>query len=379
MDEKIGSYLLRELIWEMKQNNISLPGLKKVQWERVVPLSYFGYQLLRFRVKDTFFEAHLSWRPDIAPVIRQIPKINSDSSPRFMNIQPMRSGKVRDVYACGDNLVIVASDRISAFDCILPTPIPDKGKILNTLAVWWFARTSHIVDNHLLLHRTEDFPSPFRDYANELEGRASLVRRAEVVPIECVVRGYLAGSAWIEYSKSRSVCGIELPSGLQESEQLPHPIFTPTTKANEGHDEPVTWNQAVEIVGIETATKLRDHSIALYNFGAETARERDLILADTKFEFGFADDDLIVVDEIFTPDSSRFWDANDYGIGRSQNSFDKQFVRDYLNTLAWDKTPPAPVLPDEIVRKTLAKYEEAYNRITGLTWPDSDVRTLRNT
>ena len=293
-------------------------------------------------------------------------------------LMPLRSGKVRDVYECGDNLVIVASDRISAFDCILPTLIPDKGKILNTLATWWFARTSHIVDNHLLLQRVEDFPSPFNEYSNELAGRSCLVRRAHVVPIECVVRGYLAGSGWKEYQRSQSVCGVALPSGLRESEQLPASIFTPTTKADAGHDEAITWNQTVEIVGIETATKLRDYSIALYNFGAQTACERGLILADTKFEFGWCDGDLIVVDEIFTPDSSRFWDANEYSIGKSQNSFDKQYVRDYLETLDWDKTPPAPQLPDDIVAKTKAKYEEAYNRITGLTWPDADVRALKN-
>ena len=294
-----------------------------------------------------------------------------------MNIQPIRSGKVRDVYECGDNLVIVASDRISAFDCILPTPIPDKGKILNTLSVFWFARTSHIVDNHLLLHRAADFPSPFREHADELDGRSMLVRRAEVVPIECVVRGYLAGSGWIEYSKSGSVCGIELPAGLRESDRLPHPIWTPTTKANAGHDEPITWQQAVEIVGQKRAEELRDKSIALYNWGASYARERGIILADTKFEFGMADGDLIVVDEIFTPDSSRFWEVNNYVPGQSQNSFDKQFVRDYLNTLDWDKTPPAPELPAEIVQKTKAKYEDAYNRLTGLTWPQNDVRPLR--
>ncbi len=284
---------------------------------------------------------------------------------------------MRDVYECGDNLVIVASDRISAFDCILPTPIPDKGRILNTLATWWFARTSHIVDNHLLLHRIEDFPAPFDEYSNELAGRSSLVRRAEVVPIECVVRGYLAGNGWKEYQKSQSVCGVQLPADLRESEQLPEPIFTPTTKADAGHDQAITWQQTVDIVGIETATRLRDYSIALYEFGANVARERGLILADTKFEFGFCDGDLIVVDEIFTPDSSRFWDAVEYSIGHAQNSFDKQFVRDYLETLDWDKTPPAPTLPDEIVHKTRAKYEEAYNRITGLMWPDADVRPLR--
>jgi len=197
MNEKIGRYLCGELLWEMEQNDISLPDLKNVQRESIVPLSYFGYQFLRFRVGDTFFEAHLSWRPNVAPIIRRIPKTNSDSSIRLMNIQPIRSGKVREVYEAGDNLVIVSSDRISAFDCILPTLIPDKGRILNTLSVFWFARTSHIVDNHLLLHRANDFPSPFKEHAQELDGRSSLVRRAEVVPVECVVRGYLAGSGWI--------------------------------------------------------------------------------------------------------------------------------------------------------------------------------------
>ena len=378
MNQKNARYLLSELFWEIEQNKISIPEVENVAHENIIPLAYYGYQFLRFRVESTFFEAHLSWRGDVAPVIQRVPQPTSDSSTRFMNIQPFRSGKVREVYEAGDNLVIVSSDRISAFDCILPTLIPDKGRILNTLSIFWFARTSHIVDNHLLLHRANDFPSPFKEHAQELDGRSSLVRRAEVVPVECVVRGYLAGSGWIEYSKSGTVCGIELPTGLRESDRLPHPIFTPTTKADEGHDEPITWQQTVDIVGQRRAEELRDNSLALYTWGADYARERGLILADTKFEFGVADNDLIVVDEIFTPDSSRFWDADDYVPGQSQNSFDKQFVRDYLNTLSWDKTPPAPSLPDEIVQKTKAKYEEAFNRLTGLTWPDRNVRPLRN-
>ncbi|HVF85374.1 MAG TPA: phosphoribosylaminoimidazolesuccinocarboxamide synthase, partial [Abditibacteriaceae bacterium] len=205
---------------------------------------------------------------------------------------PIRSGKVREVYEAGDNLVIVSSDRISAFDCILPTLIPDKGKILNTLSVFWFARTSHIVDNHLLLHRANDFPGPFKEHVDELDGRSMLVRRAQVVPVVCVVRGYLGGSGWIVYSKSGIVCGIELPKGLRESDRLPYPIFTPTTKADAGHDEPITWEQTVEIVGLECATQLRDASLALYEWGANYARERDIIIADTKFEFGIADGDL---------------------------------------------------------------------------------------
>lgn len=291
-----------------------------------------------------------------------------------MNIQPIKTGKVREIYDAGDNFVIVASDRISAFDCILPTPIPDKGKILSTLSVFWFARTNHIIDNHLILHRAGDFPSPLNEMQSEWEGRAMLVRRAKVIPVECVVRGYLAGSGWKEYQKSQSVCGIALPAGLRESDQLPEPIFTPTTKADVGHDEAIDFDGVIRIVGLERAMQLRDVSIELYKFAADYARERGIILADTKFEFGVIEDELILVDEIFTPDSSRFWDASEYSPGRSQDSFDKQFVRDYLESLDWDKTPPAPALPDDIVAKTKAKYEEAYNRLTGLQWPDRDVR-----
>jgi phosphoribosylaminoimidazole-succinocarboxamide synthase len=291
-----------------------------------------------------------------------------------MQLKPIKTGKVREIYDAGENLVIVATDRISAFDCIIPTPIPDKGKILSTLSVFWFARTSHIVDNHLLLHRAGDFPAPFNEYSHELDGRAMLVRRAEVVPIECVVRGYLAGSGWKEYQKSQSVCGVELPPGLRESDKLPQPIWTPTTKADAGHDEPITFDQTADAIGRDLAEKLREVSLALYSFAADYALQRGVIIADTKFEFGLADGDLILVDEALTPDSSRFWDASEYSPGKSQDSFDKQFVRDYLETLHWDKTPPAPALPDDIVAKTKAKYEEAYNRLTGLTWPNNDVR-----
>jgi len=290
-----------------------------------------------------------------------------------MELKPLRSGKVRDVYECGENFVIVSSDRISAFDCILPTPIPDKGKILNTLSVFWFARTSHIIDNHLLLHRAADFPAPFNAMP-ELEDRSSLVRRAEVIPIECVVRGYLAGSGWKDYKEGGAVSGIELPKNLRESEQLPHPIWTPSTKADSGHDEPISFDQAAEICGRERAEQLRDVSLALYNFAANYARERGIIIADTKFEFGLIGDELILIDEMCTPDSSRFWNMETYEAGRAQDSYDKQFVRDYLETLDWDKTPPAPILPSEIAERTRDKYIEAYNRLTERIWPDTDVR-----
>jgi phosphoribosylaminoimidazole-succinocarboxamide synthase len=286
--------------------------------------------------------------------------------------QPLRSGKVRDIYEAGANLVIVASDRISAFDCILPTPIPDKGKVLTTLSVFWFARTAHIIDNHPLEHRVEDFPAPFNALPDQFAGRSMLVRRAEVLPVECVVRGYLAGSGWKEYQKSQSVCGVALPAGLRESDQLPEPIFTPTTKADAGHDEPIDFSRVIEIVGHEMAERVRDASLALYRFAADYARERGVIIADTKFEFGVVDEELILVDEIFTPDSSRFWDVAKYEPGRGQDSYDKQFVRDYLERLDWDKTPPAPPLPEDIARKTAAKYQEAYYRLTGLTWPATD-------
>lgn len=295
-----------------------------------------------------------------------------------MNLQPLKSGKVRDIYDAGENLVLVASDRVSAFDVVLPTPIPDKGKILSTLSVFWFARTSHIIDNHLLLHRAGDFPSPHREFGaqNDWDGRALLCRKAEVLPVECVVRGYLSGSGWKAYQESGEVCGVRLPAGLRESDKLPSPIFTPTTKADLGdHDAPISWSETIEILGEKRAIRVRDASLALYDWIAEFALNRGLILADTKFEMGMCDGDLIVVDEVGTPDSSRYWDAQSYEAGRAQNSFDKQFVRDYLETLDWNKTAPGPELPPEVVEKSAAKYVEAYNRLTGLKWPDRDVRT----
>ena len=291
-------------------------------------------------------------------------------------MQPIKSGKVRELFDAGDNLILVASDRVSAFDVILPTPIPEKGKILSTLSVFWFARTSHIIDNHLLLHRAADFPAPWADFAlqNDWDGRAMLCRRAQVLPVECVVRGYLSGSGWKQYQQSGEVCGVKLPPNLRESDKLPTPIFTPTTKADEGHDEPIDWAQTIEILGEKRAVEVRDASIALYEWVADFALQRGLILADTKFEFGICDGDLIVVDEMATPDSSRYWDAAQYEPGRAQSSFDKQFVRDYLETLDWDKTAPGPILPPEVAEKSAAKYVEAYNRLTGLNWPDRDVR-----
>ncbi len=282
----------------------------------------------------------------------------------FSDLKTSHSGKVRDIYEAGENLIIVASDRISAFDCILPTPIPDKGKILTRLSLFWFDKTGHILPHHLISTEVQDFPAPFNQFEDELGGRSMLVKRAEVLPIECVVRGYLAGSGWKEYQTSQSVCGVPLPSGLRESDKLPEPIFTPTTKAKAGHDLPITWQETVELVGEKLAVQARDASLNLYSFAADYAREKGIIIADTKFELGLYEGDLILVDEVLTPDSSRFWDIGKYEPGRAQDSFDKQYVRDYLETLDWNKTPPAPPLPPEIARGTAAKYQEALTRLT---------------
>jgi phosphoribosylaminoimidazole-succinocarboxamide synthase len=284
-----------------------------------------------------------------------------------MDIQPFRSGKVRDVYEAGANLIIVASDRISAFDCILPTPIPDKGKILTQLSRFWFEQTQNIIANHLLSNDVADFPAPFNQ-KSEWQGRAVLAKRAEIFPIECVARGYITGGGWKEYQSSGRVSGVLLPVGLQESEQLPEPIFTPSTKAESGHDEPISFEQTANIVGTEYAARLRDLTLEIYDFAAGYAREKGIILADTKFEFGLHEGELILCDEILTPDSSRFWDAQKYAVGKSQDSYDKQFVRDYLETLDWDKTPPAPELPTQIVAQTKARYVEAFERLTGENW-----------
>ena len=273
-------------------------------------------------------------------------------------------GKVRDIYEAGDDLLMVASDRISAFDVVLPTPIPDKGRVLTGLSLFWFERSADIVPNHVLTADVEGFPAPFEDHREELAGRAMLVKRAQVVPIECVARGYLSGSGWKEYRQTGRVCGIALPPGLAESDRLPEPIFTPATKAAEGHDENISLERAAELVGDGLAHRLEELTLTLYEFAAALALERGIIVADTKFEFGFADGELILVDEVLTPDSSRFWPADRYEPGGPQPSFDKQYVRDWLDASGWDHEPPAPELPPDVVGQTAVRYREAYERVT---------------
>jgi phosphoribosylaminoimidazole-succinocarboxamide synthase len=269
------------------------------------------------------------------------------------------SGKVREMYDLGDRLLMVASDRISTYDAVHPTPIPDKGKVLTGVSAFWFAKTGHIVPNHLL-SATDGVP-------DEARGRALVVRKLRMLPVECVVRGYITGSGWKDYEATGAVAGIALPPGLQESERLPAPIFTPSTKAEAGHDETIDFERAVELVGDrELMDRVRSVSIALYGFAADHARERGLILADTKFEFGLDDAGVLTVgDEVLTPDSSRFWPADGYGVGRGQPSFDKQYVRDWASGSGWDKRPPAPAIPDDVVAGTRERYVEAYERITG--------------
>jgi phosphoribosylaminoimidazole-succinocarboxamide synthase len=274
-------------------------------------------------------------------------------------------GKVRDIYATDDALVLVATDRISAFDSVLSPGIPGRGVILTRLSTFWFRRFADRVPNHLLATDLADFPAPYRDHP-ELAGRSVLARRLRPIPVECVARGYLAGSGWKEYREAGTVCGISLPPGLTESAELPEPIFTPATKATDGHDENISFERTVEIIGEETARRLRDLTLELYGAAAAYARERGIIIADTKFEFGFDGDGRIVwMDEALTPDSSRFWPADGYRPGQSQASFDKQFVRDWLVSSGWDKEPPAPTLPPEVVEGTLARYLEAYRLLTG--------------
>ncbi|NLG83390.1 MAG: phosphoribosylaminoimidazolesuccinocarboxamide synthase [Firmicutes bacterium] len=276
-----------------------------------------------------------------------------------------RRGKVRDIYDLGSQLLIVATDRVSAFDVVLPDPIPDKGRVLTGLTVHWFARTREIVANHLLTADFAEFPAVLAPFRAVLAGRSMLVRKAQVLPVECVVRGYLAGSAWKEYRTSGRVGEHLLPPGLRESERLPEPLFTPTTKAATGHDEPLTFAQVERLIGRELAARVRDLSLALYRFGAARTEERGIVLADTKFEFGLVDGELLVVDEILTPDSSRFWPLDGYAPGGPQPSFDKQFIRDYLEQSGWDKRPPAPSLPTEVIAGTAARYREAYRRLVG--------------
>ena len=285
---------------------------------------------------------------------------------RLSTLKKLKSGKVRDIFDLGDTLLLVASDRISAFDCILPTGIPLKGHVLNQMSAWWFQKTAHIVPNHVVTTSVAEYPPRIRPDADLLRGRSMIVRKAQVVPVECVARGYLIGSGWKEYQQSGSVSGIRLRPGYRMADRLDEPLFTPSTKAESGHDENISFEQVVGLVGRDTATQLRDMTLALYRFAAEYALSRGIIIADTKFEFGLARGRLIVVDEMLTPDSSRFWPAASYEPGRSPPSFDKQFVRDYLETLKdWKKTPPAPPLPAEVVEKTQAKYLEAFKRLTG--------------
>jgi phosphoribosylaminoimidazole-succinocarboxamide synthase len=281
------------------------------------------------------------------------------------SLEHLASGKVRELYDAGDDrLLLVASDRISAFDVILPTPIPDKGRVLTALSLHWFALTGDIVRNHVISAQLEDFPEGARD--PDLAGRSLLVRRLEMLPLECVVRGYLAGSGWKDYGRTGAVCGIPLPAGLREADRLPRTLFTPSTKASEGHDENITAEQGIALVGEQRYREVERASIALYERAAAAALERGIILADTKFEFGIdGDGSLVVGDEVLTPDSSRFWPADSYAPGSSPPSFDKQYVRDWLEAQPWDKTPPGPELPDEVRDGTTARYREAYERLAG--------------
>jgi phosphoribosylaminoimidazole-succinocarboxamide synthase len=281
----------------------------------------------------------------------------------FAGLKLLARGKVRDIYELGDQLLIVATDRLSAFDVVLPTPIPDKGPVLTQLSLFWFEKLASIVPNHVI--SADNFAGVLAPYADALQGRAMLVRRTEPVPIECVVRGYLSGSGWKDYQKTGSVCGIALPAGLRESERLPEPIFTPSTKATTGHDENISFDETVARIGQPLAEKLRDTSLAIYKSAAEFASACGIIIADTKFEFGLVGGELIWIDEALTPDSSRFWPGNQYMPGKAQPSFDKQYVRDYLEKIGWNKQPPAPPLPADVVAATRDKYREAYQRVTG--------------
>ena len=287
-----------------------------------------------------------------------------------INLPLFIRGKVRDVYDLGDKLLLVASDRISAFDVVLPTPIPDKGKVLNQISAFWFKQTEGIIKNHLISSSVADYPAEAKKYKDQIEGRSMLVVKTEKFPIECVVRGYISGSGWKEYKQTQSVCGVGLPAGLQESQKLPEPIFTPATKEEGGkHDENISFERMCGIVGEDLSEKLRDISIKIYNAAAKIVEPKGLILADTKYEFGLVTvngkKEIILIDEVLTPDSSRFWETSRYKVGTSPVSFDKQFVRDYLDSIKWERKPPAPPLPSEIVQKTREKYLEAFTRITG--------------
>lgn len=274
-------------------------------------------------------------------------------------------GKVRDIYDVAGDLLIVTTDRISAFDYILATGIPEKGRVLNQMTLFWLDRFRVIVNNHLITADIREYPAGLHDFADQLEGRSMLVRRAKMIDIECVARGYLAGSGWKEYQQLGSVCGIPLPSGLRESDRLPEPIFTPATKAQSGHDENISFETVVGLIGTELAETLSRLTLAIYQAASDYALERGIIIADTKFEFGFADGELILADEVLTPDSSRFWPAAAYSPGGPQPSYDKQYVRDYLESIHWNKQPPAPSLPEDVARRTSEKYKQAFHELTG--------------
>ena len=283
-----------------------------------------------------------------------------------IELKPSAQGKVRDIYDLGKALLIVATDRLSAFDVVLPDPIPYKGEVLTKLSLFWFELLADVAPNHLLTAESCDLPESLEQYEEALRGRFMIVKKAEVFPVECIVRGYLAGSGWKEYREHGTVCGQKLPEGLMESSQLPEPIFTPSTKAAVGdHDENITFEQMVEIVGADNAARLRDASLALYGAARDHAAGRGIIIADTKFEFGVVDGEITLIDEVLTPDSSRFWPADEYRPGGAQPSYDKQFVRDWLEASGWDKQPPAPGLPEDVITMTAEKYIEAYEAITG--------------
>jgi phosphoribosylaminoimidazole-succinocarboxamide synthase len=282
---------------------------------------------------------------------------------QFAGLVPSARGKVRDIYDLGDALLIVATDRLSAFDVILPTPIPDKGRVLSQLSLFWFNLLRDVIPNHVL--SATDFPAPFDKFKDDLAGRSMIVRNTQPLPIECVVRGYVSGSAWKDYRATGKICGISLPTGLRESDRLPEPIFTPATKAATGHDENIPFEHAASVIGKELAEKVRAVSLEIYRRAAAYAEPRGVILADTKFEFGLLNNNLIWIDEALTPDSSRFWPAAQYNPGGPQPSFDKQFVRDYLERIRWPKTPPGPELPAEVVAATRAKYREAFRLLVG--------------
>ncbi len=284
---------------------------------------------------------------------------------RFADLGTPRRGKVRDIYDLGDTLLIVVTDRVSAFDVVLPTGIPDKGKVLNQLSLFWFRRIADIVKNHVIESDAAHYPATLAKYAGQLAGRSMIVKKTRPIAAECVVRGYLAGSGWTEYREKGTVCGIKLEGGLKESQRLEEPILTPTTKADEGHDIPLSPEGLRDLIGARQAEEVTRLSLEIYKSAATLAEARGILIADTKFEFGIVDGETIIIDEVLTPDSSRFWSAGAYRPGQGQDSFDKQIVRDYLNTLDWDKTAPGPVLPPEIVEKTSQRYREIYEILTG--------------